>query len=256
MHLSETAWPDADTVDTDLAVLPVGSTEQHGPHAPLGTDHLTADAVANAGVDTYDGEVIVSPPLPVGIAEEHRHFTGTLWVSEDTFRAYVRETVESLASHGWTRVVVVNGHGGNVAALRELCARLTRDGTAYAVPFTWFDAIEDDELDADSDIGMGHGGPVETSLLRHVHPELVDESRFEEAADGGADSWGEWQSGTNLAYDTADFSENGTVGDPGKSSEKLGEKLLTAASEQLAALLSAVETREWSRDRRDRPRED
>jgi creatinine amidohydrolase len=242
MHLSEHAWPDADSVDTDLAVLPVGSTEQHGPHAPLGTDVLTAEAVADAGVAAHDGEVVVAPAIPVGVAEEHRHFAGTLWVSEDTFRAYVRETIESLAAHGWTRVVVVNGHGGNVAPLRELCGRVTRDGTAYAVPFTWFDAVDPE------DVEMGHGGPVETSLLQHVHPELVDETQFEDAAESGAESWGEWQSGTNLAYDTAEFSENGTVGDPGEGSPDLGEHLLETAGEKLAALLNTVDEREWEGD--------
>ncbi len=240
MHLTEAAWPDTDAADTDLAVLPVGSTEQHGPHAPLGTDVLTAKAVAEAGVDSHDEAVILAPPIPVGVAEEHRHFAGTLWVSEDTFRAYVRETVESLASHGWTRVVIVNGHGGNVAPLRELCARLTRDGTAYTVPFTWFDAVDLE------DVEMGHGGPVETSLLQHVHPELVDESQFDAAAADGADSWGEWQSGTNLAYDTAEFSANGAVGDPGKSSAEVGERLLSAAGDKLKHLLTAVAGREWS----------
>jgi creatinine amidohydrolase len=239
MHLRETAWPDADASDATLAVLPVGSTEQHGPHAPLGTDVLTAEAVAQAGADGHDEDVVLAPPIPVGVAEEHRHFAGTLWVSEDTFRAYVRETIESLASHGWNRVVVVNGHGGNVAPLRELCARLTRDGTAYAVPFTWFDAVDPE------DVEMGHGGPVETSLLRHIHPELVDESQFEAAAEDGTDAWGEWQSGTNLAYDTAEFSANGTVGDPGESSAEVGEQLLMAASEALRDLLTAVGEREW-----------
>jgi creatinine amidohydrolase len=242
MHLSEHAWPDAGSVETDLAVLPVGSTEQHGPHAPLGTDVLTADAVADAGVAAHDGEVVVAPAIPVGVAEEHRDFAGTLWVSEDTFRAYVRETIESLAAHGWTRVVVVNGHGGNVAPLRELCGRVTRDGTAYAVPFTWFDAVDPE------DVGMGHGGPVETSLLRHVHPKLVDDSQFEAAAANGATSWGEWQSGTNLAYDTAEFSENGTVGNPGESSPELGERLLETAGEKLAALLQTVDEREWPQE--------
>ncbi|PSP53226.1 creatininase, partial [Halobacteriales archaeon QH_3_68_24] len=121
MDLAAATWPDADTVETDLAVLPVGSTEQHGPHAPLGTDALTAESVATAGVDAYDGEVVVGPTIPVGVAEEHRQFAGTLWVSPDTFRDYVGETVAALASHGWDRVVVVNGHGGNVDALRELC---------------------------------------------------------------------------------------------------------------------------------------
>ncbi len=219
MHLRESAWTDAEAVDTDLAVLPVGSTEQHGPHAPLGTDVLTAEAVANAGVDAYDGEVVVAPAIPVSVAEEHRNFAGTLWVSEDTFREYVRETIGSLAHHGWDRVVVVNGHGGNVAPLREVCGRVTRHDDAYAVPFTWFDAVDAPD--------MGHGGPVETSLLQHVSPELVREDRLDEAAAGGADRWGEWVHGVNLAYDTDEFSENGTVGDPREGAPTVAKRSST-----------------------------
>jgi creatinine amidohydrolase len=126
--------------------------------------------------------------------------------------------------------------------LRELCGRLTRDGTAYAVPFTWFDAVDS------ADVTMGHGGPVETSLLRHLRPDLVDEAAFEDATTGGADSWGEVHSGTNLAYDTVEFSANGTVGDPRKSSAELGEALLEAAGENLAALLGTIASREWPRE--------
>ena len=238
MHLSDVSWTDADAAGTDLAVLPVGSTEQHGPHAPLGTDALAAEAVVDRGTDRYDGEVVVAPTVPVGVAEEHRHFAGTLWVSEGTFRAYVRETVASLAGHGWDRVVLVNGHGGNVAPLREACARVTREGTAYAVPFTWFDEVDEHTAD------MGHGGPLETSLVRALDPDLVDPDRFAEAAADGADGWGEWQSGTNLAYDSAEFTDSGVVGDPGESSEAAGEQLLAAAGEALADLLDAVARRE------------
>jgi len=246
MQLSELTWTDADGTDSALAVLPVGSTEQHGPHAPLGTDRFAAEAIAAAGADRYAGEAVVAPAVPVGVAEEHRQFTGTLWVAENTFRAYVRDVVASLASHGWDRVVVVNGHGGNVASLREVCGRLTRDGTAYAVPFTWFDAVDLEDLDA-PDVAMGHGGPVETSLVRHLHPESVRPDRFEEAAEGAADGWGEFRSGVNLAYDSAEFANSGVVGDPSHSSAELGERLLGAAATALADLLSAVESRDTTR---------
>jgi len=272
MQLSAATWTDAAAVETDLAVLPVGSTEQHGPHAPLGTDALAAETVAEAGVEAYDGEVVVAPTVPVGVAEEHRHFAGTLWVSPDTFRDYVGETVAALASHGWDRVVVVNGHGGNIDALRELCARRTRDGDAYVVPFTWFDAVSLDPDRADSGDGdvppppvdlagvaMGHAGPVETSLVRAVAPDLVREDRFEAAAAGAADGWGEWAAGVNLAYDSAEFSENGAVGDATESDPALGEWLRDRAAERLADLLDRVATRDvtppersGSRDARER----
>ncbi|WP_415378651.1 creatininase family protein [Halosimplex sp. TS25] len=256
MHLSESTWTDADAVETDLALLPVGSTEQHGPHAPLGTDALTAEAVAEAGADAYDGEVVVAPAIPVGVAEEHRHFAGTLWVSEDTFRDYVRETVDSLAHHGWDRVVVVNGHGGNVAPLREVCGRVTRHDDAYAVPFTWFDAVSlDRDWTGDPDappvdlaeIAMGHGGPVETALVRAVAPDLIRDDRLDDAAAGAADGWGEWVAGTNLAYDSAEFSENGAVGDPRGGSAELGAWLRERSAEKVATLLDSVAARDRSR---------
>ncbi|WP_458190382.1 creatininase family protein [Haladaptatus sp. NG-WS-4] len=241
MHLSEATWTEADAVETNLAVLPVGSTEQHGPHAPLGTDCLNAEAVAEAGAEAYDGDVVVAPPVSVGVSEEHRQFSGTLWVSEDTFRQYVRETVASLAHHGWNRVVIVNGHGGNVAALREVAGQITRHDDVYAVPFTWFEAVGDHRSD------MGHAGPLETALLRFVHPELVREERIDDASEGASDGWGEWVSYTNLAFDSAEFTANGVVGDPEEGDEERGEELLELATQSLVKLLEAVAARDVGR---------
>ncbi|SEA21360.1 creatinine amidohydrolase [Haloplanus vescus] len=241
MHLSDATWTDVRDADTDLALLPVGSTEQHGPHAPLGTDAMHAETVAEAGADRYDGSVVVAPPVSVGVSEEHRQFAGSLWVSPDTFRQYVRDVVRSLAHHGFNRVVVVNGHGGNVPALGEVTATITRHDDAYAVPFTWFEAVGEHSSD------MGHGGPLETALLRATHPELVREDRMEEAQAGASDGWGDWVSRTNLAHDTAEFTENGVVGDPDAGDAELGDELLESAAASLDHLLQAVADRDVSR---------
>ncbi len=241
MELASATWTEIAALETDLAVLPVGSTEQHGPHAPLGTDTIAAEAVAKAGVDRFSGEVVQAPTVPVGIAEEHRYFSGTMWVSPDTFRAYVRESVASLAAHGFDRVVLVNGHGGNVPALGEVAATISRHDEAYAVPFTWFDAI-------DTDVPMGHGGPLETALIRHLDPELIRDEQLEAAREEGADGWGEWVSATNLAHDSAEFSKNGVVGDPTAGDAELGEVLLERSGEALSTLLEAVSVRKRTRD--------
>ncbi|WP_435098654.1 creatininase family protein [Halarchaeum sp. P4] len=241
MRLADATWTEADAAAVDVALLPVGSTEQHGPHAPLGTDALAAETVAEAAADAYDGEAVVAPTVSVGVSEEHRQFTGTLWVSPDTFRAYVRETVQSLAHHGWTDVVVVNGHGGNVPALGEVCATISRHDDAYAVPFTWFDAVGEHSSE------MGHAGPLETAFLRHTDPDLVREDRVEAARDGASERWGEWVSGTNLAHDSAEFSENGVVGDPAEGDAERGEELLLLATEALCNLIDAVVARETDR---------
>ncbi|MDZ5811580.1 creatininase family protein [Halorubrum sp. AD140] len=253
MRLADATWTDVRDADVDVAFVPVGSTEQHGPHAPLGTDTLDAVAVAEAGATEYGamaadrdasaggaGEVAVAPPVPVGVAEEHRAFDGTLWVSPDTFRAYVREAAESLPHHGVDRVVFVNGHGGNVEALAEVARRFSRDPAhdGYAVAFTWFEAVGGHASD------MGHAGPLETALLRATNPELVREDRVAAASEGAADRWGEWVSGVNLAHDSDEFTENGVVGDPREGDAERGEELLNLASDALASLAAAVVERE------------
>lgn len=245
MHLADATWTDARDADLDVAFLPVGSTEQHGPHAPLGTDTLNAVSVAEAAAEAFSdgdaddpdrGEALVCPPVAVGVAEEHRSFDGTLWVSPDTFRAYVRETAESLVGHGVDRVVLVNGHGGNVEALAEVARRFSRDDdhAGYAVAFTWFEAVGEHGSD------MGHAGPVETALLRATHPDLVREERVGDAAAGAADRWGEWVSGVNLAHDSDEFAANGVVGDPRDGDAERGEELLGRASDALVELAAAV----------------
>jgi creatinine amidohydrolase len=238
MHLSDLSWTDARDREVDTALLPVGSTEQHGPHAPLGTDFLTAAAIAERGAAECASEVVVAPTIPVGVAEEHRHFDGTLWVTEDAFRAYVGDVLRSLGDLV-EQVVVVNGHGGNTDALREICARVTRDGEVDATPFTWFDAV-------DPDVPLGHGGAVETSLVQYLRADLVHEDRFAAAREGMGDAFGDWIAGTNLAYDFREFTESGNVGDPSAASPELGEELLAEAATGLRDVVETVRERERS----------
>lgn len=236
MDLQEQTWTDVRDTDADAAVLPVGSTEQHGPHAPLGTDSIAAEAIADRGAEACEQDVLVAPTIPVGIAEEHRAFDGTLWVTEDAFRAYLSDVLRSLSAVV-DRVVVVNGHGGNTAAVREVCARVTRDGEVAAAAFTWFDAIS-------TDLPIGHGGPVETSIVLALRPELVHEDRYEAAREGMGDTFGEWVAGTNIAYDVETFAPSGTVGDPGEASAETGADVLRAAGRSLATVLDALRDRQ------------
>ncbi|MFC6824933.1 creatininase family protein [Halopelagius fulvigenes] len=234
MQIQNATWTEVRDTDTNLAMVPIGSTEQHGPHAALSTDTLNAETIAETAADQLDEPVVVSPAVPVSIAEEHRQFSGTLWTSESTFRSYVRDIVKSLAFHGFDRVVLVNGHGGNVAALREVAGTITRHDDAYAVPFTWFEEVGENAS------RMGHGGPLETALLQYANPDYVREDRLDDAATGGSRRWGDWVGRVNLAFDSAEFTENGVVGDPREASVGLGEDLLDVASEILADLLKTI----------------
>lgn len=234
MHLSERSWTDVSEAAADVALLPVGSTEQHGPHAPLGTDTLLAEAVASRGADRSEYDSVIAPALPIGVAEEHRRFAGTLWLSPETFRSMVMETITSLAHHGWMRVIVVNGHGGNVPALRETCERVTRDGLAECVSFTWFDAIDVPKSE------LGHGGSIETAGVLATRPELIHADRLETAAAEAGDRWGRWVGGVNVAVDTDEFTENGVIGDPTAASEARGEAFLDDAADSLSQVIDEL----------------
>jgi len=205
---------------------------------------MTAEAVADAGLERVDQDVVRAPAIPVGIAEEHRQFPGTMWVSEDTFRNYVGEAVESLAHHGFDRIVIVNGHGRQ--------RRRPPGGR-------WPTHQERRRLRRSLHLVRGrrrahrrHGPrrPLETGLLRHLEPDRIREERIDEARAGAADGWGDWTSYVNLAYDAAEFTENGVVGDPDDGDAQRGEALLELAADALARLLEAVDERDVSRPER------
>jgi creatinine amidohydrolase len=232
-HTTTTAAEALD--DVSVALLPTGSTEQHGPALPLGTDFMTARAFARSFDDRED--VLVLPTVPVGVSEHHRQFDGTLWVSPDTFERYVHETLSGLVTHGVDRAVVVNGHGGNTDAIDRAARRLRAEHTCFAPGWNWWESVEalaDDLFDGPG----GHAGARESSLLVHVEPDLAREDALQAAEDGAGDGWGKPVHGADVGFDTLDFSESGAVGRPTDASREAGERLFEAAREELAALVA------------------
>jgi creatinine amidohydrolase len=219
--------------DIDVALLPTGATEQHGPHLPLGTDTRAALGVT----DRLDREDCVAlPPVTVGVSDHHRQFSGTLSVSPETFEAYVREVVESLAAHGVRKVVVVNGHGGNDDALRRVARRLRREETAFVVPWSWWSNLADEHEALFGRDHVGHAGAAETSVVSALAPHLVRDETLAEADAGAGDVWGVHVAGAMVLDDVADFSENGAVGVPSDGSPEAGDRLLDAAVADLDTL--------------------
>lgn len=185
-----------------VALVPVGSTEQHGPHLPLGTDFLTAQALALAVAREL--KILCTPVIPVGVSEHHRQFWGTLWVSPETFRRFMREIAESVASHGVRRIVFVNGHGGNNAALQEICREL-RAKEIFAVVWAWWLDPEVQKLTNELFRSRGtHAGAIETSLVLAIDPNLVDRGQLEAAARGASEIYATSRDGAQLPLDTID----------------------------------------------------
>jgi creatinine amidohydrolase len=162
-----------------LLVWPVGATEQHGPHLPVGTDAMHAEWVAHAAVERLGGVVpiVVAPTLRIGSSAHHVPFGGTLSFTTWTYYRAVREAVEALIGGGFRRLFILNGHGGN----HELIALVARDvalerSDVHIAAGSWW-AMARAELTAAgaADAGRfpGHAGRFETSLVLAMRPELV-----------------------------------------------------------------------------------
>ena len=238
MYLADRTWPELDDIDErSLAVVPVGSTEQHGPHLPLAADHLIAESLAREATDRTG--VLCTPTVNVGVSPHHRQFNGTMWVDPPAFRDYMASLARNLTYHGIDRIVFVNAHGGNIVHLREVGRRLRDAGDAYAIEWMWNDSIPDlvDEL---FEQNGPHGGPKETAMIQHIAPELVREEELETARDGGLldfETDGMTVHGARTFYDSIDNTENGVLGDQTDATAEKGERLFEAATGQLVQLL-------------------
>lgn len=219
---------------TEVALLPTGSTEQHGPALPLSTDAVSAESVAER---LERDDVVQLPTIPIGVSEHHRQFHGTLWLSAETFEAAVRETLEAVASHGVRKSVILNGHGGNTAANTRAARRLRTDETAFAAPWDWWEGVPDALPEELFDEGGGHADAGESSTLLHLREELVDVDALEAAEAGAPDSWGRDVAGASVGFDTLDFSASGATGRPTQASADAGRQLVEAAVESLDELV-------------------
>ncbi|PAU84539.1 amidase [Halorubrum salipaludis] len=246
MYLADHTWPEigAALSDESVALVPLGSTEQHGPHLPLATDHLIAEALATAAAEETDA--VRTPTVTVGVSPHHRQFPGTMWVDPPEFRDYVESFTRNLAYHGIDRVVFVNAHGGNVQHLREVGRRLHEDETAYAIEWMWDESIPELVDDLFEHNGP-HAGPKETAMITHIAPELVREDRLEDARDDGLVHLDESDAvvhGARTYYDSIDNSANGAFGDPTDVTEEKAERLFEAASDQLVQLVEWLDARD------------
>jgi creatinine amidohydrolase len=154
-----------------LLVLPVGSTEQHGPHLATGTDALIATAVAERAAAAARPEtILLAPTLAYGASDHHLPFGGTLSVGVTTFQLVLRDLLASAASAGVKRVFLLNGHGGNAAACAIAVAEASRELGLVAASALVSDLVDPQAVEGPV---TGHAGSFETSLLLALDPDRV-----------------------------------------------------------------------------------
>ncbi len=218
MKLADVAWPEVP--DGAVLAVPLGSTEQHGPHLPLGTDTEVAAALAERLAAARPG-VVVAPALPYGSSGEHAMFRGTLSIGQDALEAVVTELVRSADAFAGT--VLVCAHGGNAAPLARAAARLSGEGRRVLV---WSPRVPG---------GDAHAGRTETSLMLAVAGPRVHMAR---AAVGDTRPLAE-VAATLQQLGVGAVSPNGVLGDPTGASATEGAALLDALAADLVAAVDA-----------------
>jgi creatinine amidohydrolase len=238
-----TAEAAAAVTDSPVVIIPAGAFEQHGPGLPLATDQVRADAVVDRVAAGLGGRAVIGPPLPVGVSPHHLAFAGTVSLTSTTFAALVREYVDNLHRHGWRKVLVVTGHGGNNATLTTVAQDLLT--THPGLQFAWTPVTA---LAADLIAGMntgevhGHSGEAETAQMLVLAPHLVHRDRLAAGATSRTDlgplaalALRGGPPTLTVRYDR--LSANGVLGDPRRATVEDGAAIVDAVVRRIVAFV-------------------
>lgn len=243
-----------DFEDVQVAILPLGSIEQHGPHLPLGTDMMLAEAYAKA-VATC--RVPVLPVSPFGASSEHAHFPGTLTVSDETLHQLWGSLIDSIASTGVRKIILLNAHGGQ-SQNAEIVARNARFSTtpptlavtvnlqslfhdvAYSVVSKWPHLKQAWEWESKHGI---HGGLLETALMLYLHPRLVRmeyADKFLPRPELQTHVLKPHGSYMSYGWRIRDLTASGALGDASLASVEIGKELFRVSREKLERIVADV----------------
>ena len=248
-HLTTLDFASLDPATT-VAVLPLGATEQHGPHLPLGVDSMLADGIVAAALPLLPVglPVLFLPTQHVGLSPEHVNFAGTLTLSSETLIRVWKEIGAGVARAGVRKLVLFNAHGGHVGAMdivaREL--RMAHGLIVYGV--SWFNLSLGDagtRFDADEHRFGVHAGDIETSMMLALSPERVAMERAGDFASASRDRatrypiLGNGRS-AKLGWAMEDYNVEGAAGNAASATAAKGQAVIDAAATQLALLLAEV----------------
>lgn len=232
VHMGELSWTELEAAfddGVDTVVVPLGATEQHGPHLPLDTDTRLATELAER-VARRLGDALVAPAVPVGPSGEHRAFPGTVSVSAGTLERLLGEYVDSFQEQGFERVVVLPGHGGCFPVVDAAYPELARDAAVDVVAITGLErymALLEEGLRAagiDVDEPVVHAGASETAMMLAVAPGRVGDD-LPEGHTGPVSPTALFTEGIDA------YADDGVLGDARPATAEAGETVLEFVAE-------------------------
>ena len=241
-RLAEMTWPDvADAVraGATTVVLPLGATEQHGPHLPLGTDTIRALALAERLAERLGPSVLVAPTLPFGCSDEHAGFPGLLGLQHETLARVIVDLARRLTGWGVRRLVLLSAHGGNgealdlaLALLRQELPDLTvrTNGDLETIAAALLEVARRDGIPANA-LGL-HAGEGETSEMLHLRPDLVRAKNSAPGFTGDMEAVLDELREGGLRAVTGE----GVLGDPTNAEAGRGARYLDVLTDDLVAL--------------------
>jgi len=244
--LGELTWPEAKKrfANVDIALLPTGSIEQHGPHLPLDTDSFDADYLARqVAAGCSNPKPIVLPLIPYGVSYHHEEFSGTISVTNETLSRLVYEIGMSAARNGVKKLLIINGHGGNTPTLTFAAQMINRD----AHIFVGVDSGETSDFDIEAMIDTSndvHAGEIETSTALAVRPHLVNMKKVQKSVPDFSSRYLDFNSKRGVSWYayTHRISTNGVMGDPTKATAEKGAKIWEVMIKHLVNLVEDLKS--------------
>ena len=244
MKLADMKWPEVEALSRDTPVIiPIAAHEQHGRHMPLHTDSLLLGEIVRRAEEQLGTNTLFAPLKWLGNSHHHMDFPGTLSAEPRVYLDLLNGLLENFLQHGFKRLVLLNGHGGNIVpgaqAVFETRQRHRDRTDLLLLSATYWEqaniAEACDDLVQDA---MGHAGELETSMMLAIRPELVgDIAATAEVPKGEAFAT------ATRGWTTKDRSEPGHIGVPGAASAKKGEALLNAFTLGVIQFIESV--RDW-----------
>ena len=242
LYLHDLTWPEVKEAlpQVKVAIIPVGSTEQHGPHATFEMDTAGSREFAKRLGERLYPHALVTPPVSIGVSSHHMHFPGTLTLQPETLASVLMDIVRSLHAHGIRRFFFANGHGGNRPVLGIVTARIRQEwGDSAAWGTVPNDNAQDVVQKHVKSETHGHSCEIEISNMLYLWPDAVRQSAL---TAGKITPLGALRRAKGYVLQESAFfdenTENGCLGDARLATKEIGKEIVETALDRLSALLT------------------